>query len=387
MKCSLLASFVCAALLAFAPVVGAQVQTGLQPLGSFAGGPDTINLGNLNVHLTFPVFAKEGRGIPFQYALGYESSVWYSVNASWQPVSNWGWHGPSDFLIGGYVDVKLQGHTCWDPTTGTIVSYYSRIFGPFHDRVGTVHPVSGATETDPPLGGASPLGATSQPRPSLPDCGTTGSTTTGTTTDGSGYTVIPTGGSNVQIISPSGFQIGPSVGATDTNGNVVSDLGSTFTDTLGMTALTLSGTAPNPVTYTYTDSSGAARSVTVTYATFTVQTNFGCPGIGEYGPASVSLVNSISYPDSTSYSFTYEPTPGTSGKVTGRMQSITLRTGGQITYSYTGGNNGVLCADGSTAGLTRTRAMARLHIRALARERPGQPPSPTPKPTRLSSIS
>ncbi len=91
------------------------------------------------------------------------------------------------------------------------------------------------------------------------------------------------------------------------------------------------------------------------YSTYTVQTNFGCPGISEYGPAAgVSLVSSISYPDGSSYSFTYEPTPGAPGNVTGRIQSITLRSSGTITYTYSGGNNGIICADGSTAGFTRT---------------------------------
>src|SRR5262249_34852039 len=49
-----------------------------------------------------------------------------------------------------------------------------------------------------------------------------------------------------------------------------------------------------------------------------------------------------------------EATPGFSGYVTGRVASIQLRTGGTISYAYTGGNNGIVCSDGSTAGLNRT---------------------------------
>jgi RHS repeat-associated protein len=94
--------------------------------------------------------------------------------------------------------------------------------------------------------------------------------------------------------------------------------------------------------------------VTVSYTTQTVQTAFGCSGIGEYGPTSIPLVSSISYPDGSSYSFTYEATPGYSGKVTGRIASITLPQGGTISYTYTSGSNGIECADGSTSGLTRT---------------------------------
>jgi hypothetical protein len=42
--------------------------------------------------------------------------------------------------------------------------------------------------------------------------------------------------------------------------------------------------------------------------------------------------------------------------VTGRVASVELHQGGTINYSYTGGSNGIECADGSTAGLTRTLA-------------------------------
>src|ERR1051325_9181634 len=79
-------------------VTSAQVQTGTPPFGSFGGGPDVINLANLNVRLTIPVLHKPGRGTNFSYDLGYDSSVWYpvTVNGSltWQPVNgSWGWQG------------------------------------------------------------------------------------------------------------------------------------------------------------------------------------------------------------------------------------------------------------------------------------------------------
>ena len=101
---------------------------------------------------------------------------------------------------------------------------------------------------------------------------------------------------------------------TDSNGNFISyDLAGHFTDTLGINVLTISGTAPNPVSYTYTDTTGVARSVVVNYTNYTVQTNFGAPGIGEYGPQVNPLVSSIVYPDGSQYSFTYEATPGFPG--------------------------------------------------------------------------
>src|SRR5580704_413934 len=43
----------------------------------------------------------------------------------------------------------------------------------------------------------------------------------------------------------------------------------------------------------------------------------------------------------------------TAGSVTGRLASVTPPSGGTISYSYTGGSNGIVCADGTTATLTR----------------------------------
>ena len=146
---------------------------------------------------------------------------------------------------------------------------------------------------------------------------------------------------------------------TDTNGNSISVSTSsgttTYTDTLGATALKISGsgTSSSPIDYTYTGWSGQA-SVQANYSSYTVQTNFGCSGIVEYGPTQAYLVSSITLPDSSSYGFTYETTPGHSPNITGRLASVTLPTGGTISYQYSGGSQGVNCGDASTPTLTRT---------------------------------
>ena len=92
----------------------------------------------------------------------------------------------------------------------------------------------------------------------------------------------------------------------------------------------------------------------MTYKTYTVQTAFGCSGVGEYGPMATPLVDTITFPDGSADHFSYEATPGVPGNVTGRLAGVELPQGGWINYSYSGGNNGIICADGSTAGLTRT---------------------------------
>src|SRR6266851_8483322 len=80
----------------------AQVATGTPPFGSFGGGPDVINLANLNSHITIPVLHKAGRGTNFTYDLSYDSSVWYPAGVSgsqtWQPVTNFGWRGQTEVV-------------------------------------------------------------------------------------------------------------------------------------------------------------------------------------------------------------------------------------------------------------------------------------------------
>ena len=48
------------------------VPTGTPPFSSSAGGPDTIDLANLNSHISIPVLHKAGRGTNFTYDLSYD---------------------------------------------------------------------------------------------------------------------------------------------------------------------------------------------------------------------------------------------------------------------------------------------------------------------------
>ena len=89
------------------------------------------------------------------------------------------------------------------------------------------------------------------------------------------------------------------------------------------------------------------------YTAYNVTTAFAVSGVTEYSETSIPLVSSIVYPDGSRYSFTYEYTPGSTTTYTGRIASVTLPTGGTISYAYTGGNHGIE-SDGSTSGLNRT---------------------------------
>jgi RHS repeat-associated protein len=330
----------------------AQVATGTYANGTFDNnGFDSINVGNLNVHFSVPVLNKAGRGLPLSYSLVYDSSIYYPVTTAtslaWNLVADAGWAGDSQ-KIGGYV---THSTSTFDSTIGLPPHQYTCDATTYNnwvwvDPTRISHSFSAATthETGSRCDGSVP-------------------TASEMASDGSGYTLSLTNYTTAIITSPTGAVISPStskLGAAtqyDANGNYIStDANGHITDTTGNVALTIAGTAPSPRTYTYVDTTGTSQFVTVTYVTYSVATNFGCSGITEYGPTSTSLIDKITYPDGSFYQFTYEATPGMSGKVTGRLASATLPQGGVITYSYSGGSNGIVCADGSAAGLRRSIA-------------------------------
>ena len=97
---------------------GVQTVVGTPQFGSFNGGPDIINLGNLNAHFLIPIRHKPGRGTTFDYDLTYDSSVWYPVSSgghvSWQPVSSsslsgWGGLGLTGSSYIGYSQNNTYG--------------------------------------------------------------------------------------------------------------------------------------------------------------------------------------------------------------------------------------------------------------------------------------
>ena len=89
----------------FAAFARGQALTGTPPFGSISGGPiDTIDLGNLNIHLSIPIVTKAGRGGSFSYNLGYDTSVLYPGNytsgTAWTLAFNNGWTGPTQIRTG-----------------------------------------------------------------------------------------------------------------------------------------------------------------------------------------------------------------------------------------------------------------------------------------------
>lgn len=358
-------------------ISAAQVATGTPALGSFAGGPDIVNLGNLNTHLDIPIVRKAGRGTNFNYDLTYDSSIWKKVTVSgtptWQPVNTAtvaGWQG----LIPAGMSYITSTMTSYSSQCGYMgqSSYtdYSWTNFYYFDPFGTRHTmgVSGSYIQGDGSYGCPPAG----PEPTTVPWSSTAS-------DGSGYTlyiypgagylngyVVDAHGTtiNAPIISdPSNYW--GSTSTTDRNGNQITSSNGSYTDTLNTTALNVIGTAPSNTNLSYTPPSGSPPATyVVSYAAYTEHTHFACSSIAEYPATSTSLVDKVTLPDGTFYQFNYETTPGDTHNphyVDGRVSSVTLPTGGTISYAYTNGNltgsavsNGIVCADGSTAGLTRT---------------------------------
>jgi len=342
----------------------AQVATGFPPFGSFKGAPDAVDLANLNVHWSIPVFTKAGRGLPFVYALAYDSSIWSPVfNGSstvWSPTPNWGWEAPLFGSLASTVTTaqkgcgKCIGDSCPGTITTTTWSDYIYV-----DPAGTQHSFGSAPSVKDVYD-------------SCTNSHTIAGSYTGTSSDGLYYVNIGTPGSDpsAQLVTNVDGTVMDLQGLTltDRNGNRISSASGALTDTLNQTALTVSSPIPpSPTTYTYTAPSGGSATYQVNYTKYTVATNFGVSGVGEYGKNAIALVSSISLPDGTQYTFTYEATPSTPSSgactplantysancVTGRIASVQVPVGGTISYSYSGGNNGIL-SDGTTATLTRT---------------------------------
>ena len=346
-----------ALLLGVVSASGQTMATGVYPFSSFdQPGFDSINLSNLNVHFSIPLVSRTGRGQGFNYALNYEGLVWTPVasggSSTWSLDPTAGFTGVlNGTSFTGYVTHRDLQIGCPRPPhwSGPVPPAHNLNNFVYHDPYGGTHKFNyGVT-------GACPL-SDDEDQP-YGD---------GSTNDNSGYSLI----NGYQVQTSSGFVIDPALSAngqdstsmTDRNGNVISSNGSTFQDTLGVNALVIggAGTAASPRTFSYpvarqTNSQTTTAQATLYYHTYNVNTNFQC-GVTEYGLHTVDLPDRLTLADGVStYSFTYEPMAGaTNGEVTARLASITLPTGGTITYHYNAGCGQGMNADGTVGALTRT---------------------------------
>ena len=129
----------------------AQVPTGTPPLGSFGGGPDIIDLANLNAHIDVPVLQKAGRGLNFTYDLSNDTSVWYPVGGSgsqsWQSVYNWGWRSITEAGIGYVAATVTVLRTCKNQSGGITGYEFEATNWTYHDPLASPTPLWGSLFT------------------------------------------------------------------------------------------------------------------------------------------------------------------------------------------------------------------------------------------------
>lgn len=307
----------------------------------FSGaGPDQVDLDTGALQMTFPVIDKPGRGVPATFAMSYQGNFWTSVYGQLEPGS-FGWNfnlyqQPGSFSIQGYYQdycgTDVDGNDLFIDTTNERT---------YVDALGATHNFSGEEVYN--------------------EC-------TNTETESWPEWASGDGGYTIDQFSNVYDQHGNSVwiNQQDSNGNkVVMGADSRCSSAFGISGCVIDTTGRAVVTedtigslgfashYYYIDTTGTKQTITINYTSYTVQTNFGLHNQSEYGPQSQSLPSSIVYPDGSTYSFTYEATPGHSGSVTGRIATVTLPTGGVISYTYPSTNDG-LFLDQTSTGISRT---------------------------------
>lgn len=351
---------------------------------------ESVDMATSNINVQIKVRDKVGK-LPFSYNLVMNSRAFVAPGCTPTPCSpppRWLVTGspngglPLAFAgqlsLGATVDFTENGpllvNTC-SPSPAIISAFELTNIG-VKDATGAVHSLPDMT----PIWLNAPANCTFM------------SSGTASTNDGSGYTLVATAytytvtladGSHVLLQSatftiydksgnayepnydPLKLLPNPAVLVQDPDGATITSTTETapygqwvFTDTLGQTALTktLQGGQSQYTDFQYTDVDNNTQTFQVNYSVYTQQTAFGCQGVQDLAPLSVLLPSTITTPTET-IAFTYETTPGdthTPHYVTGRLGTITYPSGGTVTYSYSGSNNGILCSNGVTPTLTKT---------------------------------
>lgn len=305
-------------------------------------GFDTINLQNLNVSLTIPIMAKGG-ALPLSYNMQGGGSYIYSSFAQLYPGVN---QAPLAALANNAIGATFL---LAQPSTLAVVSCppgYGTGFGTkasgWHITLGD-HTIHNLPATDVSYSGA-----------------TCFSSFTDTVIDGTGYTLTVTNGKASAIYTKGGMTLSSS-SITDSNNNSISvNSGNTqFEDTLGLTAITSAGT--NPFTQAYwTDINLGSPTFSATNTPYTLRSAFGCPSLSDYSTLNLSLPTTLTFPDTRTIGLTYETTSGFPSDRTGRLASLTLPSGGGITYNWnpsgagSSGHYGLNCTYLVPNSITRT---------------------------------
>lgn len=290
--------------------------TGLPSFGTSAPIENGfLNLGNGNPHLEFVLGTFPQRGKRQLTAkLVYDGRIYQVVNGAWQPTNVANSQGGWRFVTSadpGFVTQTLTSTPCapglslqtWQTFVWTDPDGTQRVFPitTSHDQCTSVDVSSGDAYAQ----------------------------------DSSGFHMYVTNFTSATVFAKDGTQAYPTV--QDTNGNFFSrDASGNTVDTLNRTPVTKTVNG-NTTFYDVLNSQGSTYRYTVTTTTVNANTSFGQTGVTEYS-GSFTVVQSIGLPDGTSYSFTYDS--GTTTGFYGLLASMTLRTGGQVQYTWANFSDG-----------------------------------------------
>lgn len=269
-----------------------------------------LNLANGNPHLEFDLGTFRQRGKKTLTAkLVYDGRIYQVVNGAWQPTNVANSQGGWRFVTSadpGFVTETLSTSPC---SPGFVIETWQIFVWTDPDGTQRVFPITTShnqcTDVDVSSGDAYAQ-------------------------DSSGFHMYVTNFTSAIVFAKDGTQVFPTV--EDTNGNLFSTDGNGNTvDTLNRTPVTKTVNGSTTF-YDVLNSQGSTSRYTVTTTTVNANTSFAQAGVTEYS-GSFTVVQSIGLPDGTSYSFTYDS--GTTPGFYGLLATMTLRTGGQVTYTWT----------------------------------------------------
>ena len=316
-----------------------QVQTIPTTSAYESHGDYSINLQNLSIVLNSDIRQKSGlmafSATSSSVANQFASGVSHSDGKLYLGTGGFGFP-VHVYLVGASVGYSRSSAVCG--STGLTNSYY---YGwVINTNDGNTH------ATTPVAGSSSGVGV----------C--VADTATVTTTDGSGLTAVITISPAEQItvydangnhvVSTATWSGGGGGGSVlfntlyDSNGNSMSqssNVNPVYTDSLGLTALTSTYVSTTSSNISWTDVNGNTQQIALTDTPLYPSTAFGCPSpnLDWTGTAQLSLLTKAAYPNGTSLGIGYEQTPNkTSAYTTGRIASLSLRTGGSVSFSYSG---------------------------------------------------
>ena len=324
---------------------------GMPAFGTYEpGSVETINLGNVNIHLTIPLRQLHARNLDVGASLSFDNTIFWTgyfgpVNT---PPLNFIFQSSNTVFIGNpdigacgfpYTSWSLQGvtdstHTTHDTAKLWLACQSSGSTPPGADGWS----ISGNVDANGNLTATAidPHGVAYPVTPNLPP--------TNIKRD-------PNGNQGTGAISVNECRPGDS----SCNGNVGVQLSGAIVDASGQTVVA-AGTSSYSLTpyLTYSGPNGVTERITFTYAQFSQGADdFGCPGLFYDDSRPPFLLTDVTFPDGAFYHFTYEPTVNHPGYYTGRIASVRLPTGGVISYDYSPyGTNGVQCLPNTQAGMT-----------------------------------